>query len=60
MTKRIIEQKVLSGARLDDDEAMFLYQCSDLGWLGELATHVREKKHGKNTYFNRNFHIEPT
>jgi len=25
-----------------------------------LANHVREKKNGNKTYFNRNFHIEPT
>ncbi|MGZ5248250.1 MAG: CofH family radical SAM protein, partial [Flavitalea sp.] len=27
---------------------------------GSLANYVREKKHGHKTYFNRNFHIEPT
>jgi aminodeoxyfutalosine synthase len=25
-----------------------------------LANHIREKRHGNRTYFNRNFHIEPT
>ncbi len=58
--KEVIEEKVYAGRRLDENEALFLYQSADLGWLGELATYVREKKHGKNTYFNRNFHIEPT
>jgi aminodeoxyfutalosine synthase len=28
--------------------------------LGSLANHVRERLHGDKTYFNRNFHIEPT
>ena len=31
-----------------------------LPFLGALANHVREKLHGDKTYFNRNFHIEPT
>ena len=31
-----------------------------LPFLGTLANHVREKLHGDKTYFNRNFHIEPT
>ncbi|MEK6616977.1 MAG: CofH family radical SAM protein, partial [Bacteroidota bacterium] len=28
--------------------------------LGMLANHIREKKNGNYTYFNRNLHIEPT
>ena len=28
--------------------------------MGFLANHIREKLHGHSTYFNRNFHIEPT
>ena len=28
--------------------------------MGALANHIRETKHGHKTYFNRNFHIEPT
>jgi len=31
-----------------------------LGYLGSLANHIRERKHGDKTYFNRNFHVEPT
>ncbi|MEK7254501.1 MAG: CofH family radical SAM protein, partial [Bacteroidota bacterium] len=30
------------------------------GFVGSLANFIRQKKHGDNTYFNRNFHIEPT
>jgi aminodeoxyfutalosine synthase len=25
-----------------------------------MANHIRERRHGNKTYFNRNFHIEPT
>lgn len=28
--------------------------------LGTMANFIREREHGDNTYFNRNFHIEPT
>ncbi len=33
---------------------------SDLPYVGALANYVREQLHGDKTYFNRNFHIEPT
>jgi len=31
-----------------------------LAMLGTMANFIRERAHGHNTYFNRNFHIEPT
>ncbi len=37
-----------------------LFEKGELGYLGVLANYVREKRHGDKTYFNRNFHIEPT
>lgn len=37
-----------------------MFENASLGWVGALANFVREKKHGHRTYFNRNFHIEPT
>ena len=37
-----------------------LFEESSLGYVGALANFVREKLHGNKTYFNRNFHIEPT
>ncbi|MGA1544484.1 MAG: aminofutalosine synthase MqnE [Saprospiraceae bacterium] len=55
-----IAEKVLSGKRISNEDALYLYQHSDLGFLGSLANHIRELKHGNKTYFNRNFHIEPT
>jgi len=55
-----IAQKVLGGERITFDEGVLLYEKGDLGYLGVLANYIREKKHGDNTYFNRNFHIEPT
>jgi aminodeoxyfutalosine synthase len=55
-----IAQKVLDGKRITFDEGVLLYEKGELGYLGVLANYIRGKKHGDNTYFNRNFHIEPT
>ncbi|MCU0347904.1 MAG: aminofutalosine synthase MqnE [Saprospiraceae bacterium] len=57
---RSIANKVFNGERITPDEGLLLYQAGSLGFVGALANFVREKKHGDNTYFNRNFHIEPT
>lgn len=55
-----IAQKVLNNERITFDECVTLYQKGELSYLGVLANYIREQKHGDITYFNRNFHIEPT
>lgn len=55
-----IALKVLRGERIMFNEGVLLYQKGELGYLGVLANYIREKKNGNYTYFNRNFHIEPT
>lgn len=55
-----IRSKVLAGERLTFDDGMVLETEADLFTLGELANHVREKKHGNNTYYNINEHLNPT
>ncbi len=55
-----IAEKVLSNERITFDEGVLLYEEGELGYLGILANYIREKRHGNKTYFNRNFHIEPT
>ena len=55
-----IAQKVSRGERITEGEGILLYEKGDLAYLGALANCVRERKNGDNTYFNRNFHIEPT
>jgi len=57
---RNIAQKVQEGARVTYDEGVLLFEKGELSYLGVLANHIRKKKHGDKTYFNRNFHIEPT
>jgi aminodeoxyfutalosine synthase len=51
---------VLAGSRITTDEALVLYRDADLPFLGALANFVRERLNGNYTFFNRNFHIEPT
>ncbi len=55
-----IAKKVKSGIRITDEECLKLFQKGELAFVGTLANYIREKLHGDNTYFNRNFHIEPT
>lgn len=55
-----IAEKVFNGERINFDEGVLLFQKGELGFLGTLANHIREKRHGDFTFFNRNFHIEPT
>lgn len=55
-----IARKVESNQRISPEEGIYLYEKAPLGYLGALANFVRNRKHGDNTYFNRNFHIEPT
>ncbi len=56
----VIAQKVKDNERITFDEGVYLYEHAELGYLGVLANYIREKKHGDRTYFNRNFHLEPT
>ena len=55
-----IALKVKEGLRISDDECKILFEKADLPFVGALANSIREKLHGDITYFNRNFHIEPT
>ena len=53
-------EKIVKGERIDAAEALMLFEEFPLSLTGALANYVREKLHGDRTYFNRNFHIEPT
>ena len=55
-----IAHKVLTGQRLHMDDGMRLYDTADLAAVGALANHIRERRHGDLTYFNRNQHINAT
>jgi aminodeoxyfutalosine synthase len=57
---RQIGEKIIAEQRISAAEGLLLFEQGSLSWLGAMANFVREKKHGNKTYFNRNFHIEPT
>lgn len=57
---KIIGEKVISSERLTPEDGILLFEKGELGFLGALANLVRVRKHGDKTFFNRNFHIEPT
>lgn len=54
-----IVKKVFKNERISSSEGIHLFDA-DLSFLGALANHIRESRHGDKTYFNRNIHIEPT
>src|SRR5664279_1996911 len=55
-----IAEKVKRQERITDEEGIQLFEKGSLAFVGSLANYIRELKHGNTTYFNRNFHIEPT
>ncbi len=55
-----IADKVRHEAPLDQDDGVFLYHYPDLLAVGALANDRRERLHGDSTFFNVNFHINPT
>lgn len=59
-TLKNIAQKVKNKERITDKECHWLFEKGSLSFVGSLANLIRENLHGDKTYFNRNFHIEPT
>jgi aminodeoxyfutalosine synthase len=59
-TLKNIASKVENSERISDEDCLYLYENAPLGYLGVVANYIREQKNGNNTYFNRNFHVEPT
>ena len=57
---KTIAQKVKESKRISDEECLILFEKGSLAFVGALANFIREKLHADKTYFNRNFHIEPT
>lgn len=57
--KRVAE-KILQNQRISEEDGILLFEKGSLPLVGSLANFKREQLHGDVTYFNRNFHIEPT
>lgn len=55
-----IARKVINEERINSEEGIYLFDHASLAYCGVLANYLREKRHGSKTYFNRNFHLEPT
>lgn len=55
-----IADKVSDNERISPEEGLLLFESGSLAFLGSLANLIRERRHGHKTFFNRNFHIEPT
>lgn len=53
----IIKDKIDAGERLDFDDALLLFESSDLSGVGRLADMVRKKRHGKKAFFIYNQHL---
>jgi len=59
-TLQKIGNKVIQNERLSFEDGVYLFEHSSLPYVGALANWKRESLHGNKTYFNKNFHIEPT
>jgi aminodeoxyfutalosine synthase len=59
-TLQKIGTKVIRNERLLFEEGVYLFEHASLPYVGALANWKRESLHGDKTYFNKNFHIEPT
>lgn len=55
-----IGNKIISNERISFDDGVHLFEKASLPYVGALANWKRESLHGDTTYFNKNFHIEPT
>jgi aminodeoxyfutalosine synthase len=60
LTLKTIGQKILQNERISFEDGVALFEKSSLPYVGALANWKRNELHGDLTYFNRNFHIEPT
>ena len=57
---RRIGEKISTGHRLDDQDALTLFESPDIIGLGTLADQVNRAKHGDRVTFAANQHINPT
>ena len=56
-----IEEKALDGEAISFDDGLFLFDGQvDLEAVAAIADSLREKRHGRNVYYNVNAHINPT
>ena len=57
---RPVAEKVMEGTRLDQADALALYDTADLIGLGTLAEYANQRRNGDRVFFSANQHINPT
>ena len=57
---KAVAEKVLDHKRINEDDALLLFEKGSLPFVGALANYLAQSLHGTTVYYNRNFHIEPT
>jgi aminodeoxyfutalosine synthase len=57
---RDLSEKISAGERISPEDGLMLFNKAGLPLLGLLSGIVRRRHNGSYTFFNRNFHIEPT
>jgi aminodeoxyfutalosine synthase len=55
-----IAETVLSGGRISNEQALYLYQNSDSVFCGWLADKKRRMLHQNKAFYNKNIHVEIT
>ena len=55
-----IAEKVYAGQRLSAEDGLTLLESRDIWTIGEMAHHVRQKRHGRKAYYNINRHLNYT
>ncbi|MDH3998833.1 MAG: aminofutalosine synthase MqnE, partial [Desulfuromonadales bacterium] len=55
-----VRHKIEQGLRINDAEALALFECDDLLAVGELAALANRKRNGDKVFFNVNRHINYT
>jgi aminodeoxyfutalosine synthase len=55
-----IADKVINGIRITPQDGLLLLEKASVDFVGALANYIRRSKHGNITYYNKNFHLEPT
>jgi aminodeoxyfutalosine synthase len=55
-----IADKVAAAERISTEEGVLLYREGSLSFLAVLADLVRHRINGRQVFFNRNIHLEPT
>lgn len=55
-----IAEKALAGERINEEEALYLFESKELPLIGEIAERINRNKNGMNAYFIVNRQINPT